>query len=240
MTLASAPVPASAAGRRPDVRKDALILDAARTLLLAGGPAALTMDAVAQASGVSKVTLYRRWPHRHALLEGLVLREASALLGTLAEAPADAGGLAQVLQRFLEQVLVFVTEPAYQAYLRAIAGLSQSQADLQRIWCLGPQQAIDALAELLRRHAAQRGRRWPDARHDAEALIGMVLGLELARVLYGQPPRWADARQRRRHVRTVVGRFMSAVAAQLIAEPRRQPARGGVRPSRPAANRSRD
>ncbi|MFN4005739.1 MAG: TetR/AcrR family transcriptional regulator [Hylemonella sp.] len=237
MTLPSAPVPAAAPGRRPDARKDALILDAARALLLAGGPAALTMDAVAQASGVSKVTLYRRWPHRHALLQGLVLREASALLGTLAEAPADAGGLADVLQRFLEQVLGFVTEPAYQAYLRAIAGLSQSQADLQRIWCLGPQQAIDALAGLLRRHAALQGRRWPQARRDAEALIGMALGMELARILYGQPPLWAEARQRRRHVRAVVSRFMDIVAVQVAGEPRRGPAAGAVRPSRRAKSR---
>ncbi|TSE26515.1 Nucleoid occlusion factor SlmA [Tepidimonas sediminis] len=195
-------------GRPPDVRKDELILEAGRTLLLAGGPAALTMDAVARASGVSKATLYRRWPHREALLEALVLREAQPLLGMLETVPADAAGLAAVLERFLEQLLAFVGRPPYRAYLQAIAALPQSQADLQRIWRLGPQQAIDAVASLLRRHAAAQGRRWPGAARDAETLIGMVMGMELARILYRQPPRRADARLRRRLVRAVARDFL--------------------------------
>ncbi|MDM7456455.1 MAG: helix-turn-helix domain-containing protein, partial [Tepidimonas sp.] len=126
-------------GRPLDARKDELILAAGRELLLSGGPAALTMDAVARASGVSKATLYRRWPHREALLESLVLRETRPLLGTLDAAPANAVALAEVLQRFLDSMLAFVTQPAYQAYLQAIAALPQPQADLQRIWRLGPQ-----------------------------------------------------------------------------------------------------
>lgn len=195
-------------GRPLDVRKDELMLAAGRALLLAGGPAALTMEAVARASGVSKATLYRRWPHREALLEVLVLREAQPLLGTLDAVPADTAALAEVLERFLDSMLAFVTQPAYQAYLQAIAALPQPQADLQRIWRLGPQQAIDAVATLLRRHAAAQGQRWPGAARDAETLIGMAMGLELARILYRQPPRLADARLRRRHVRAVVGRFL--------------------------------
>ncbi|WP_334154024.1 TetR/AcrR family transcriptional regulator [Tepidimonas sp.] len=171
-------------GRPLDVRKDELMLAAGRALLLAGRPAALTMEAVARASGVSKATLYRRWPHREALLEALVLREAQPLLGTLDAVPADAAALAEVLERFLDSMLAFVTQPAYQAYLQAIAALPQPQADLQRIWRLGPQQAIDAVATLLRRHAATQGRRWPGAARDAEILIGMAMGLELARILY--------------------------------------------------------
>ncbi|MFN3611701.1 TetR/AcrR family transcriptional regulator [Tepidimonas sp.] len=198
-------------GRPVDMRKDELILQAGRTLLLTGGPAALTMEAVARASGVSKATLYRRWPHRDALLEALVLREAQPLLGTLDAVPADAVALAEVLERFLDSMLAFVTQPAYQAYLQAIAALPQPQADLQRIWRLGPQQAIDAVATLLRRHAAAQGRRWPGAARDAETLIGMAMGLELARILYRQPPRQADVRLRQRHVRAVVGRFLDAM-----------------------------
>lgn len=192
----------------PDTRKDEQILAAGRALLLTGGPAALTMEAVARSSGVSKATLYRRWPHREALLEALVLREAQPLLGTLDAVPADAAALAEVLKRFLDSMLAFVTQPAYQAYLQAIAALPQPQADLQRIWRLGPQQAIDAVATLLRRHAAAQGRRWPGAARDAETLIGMAMGLELTRILYRQPPRLANARLRRGHVRAVVGRFL--------------------------------
>lgn len=208
MTLRNDGARGGALGRPLDVRKDELMLAAGRTLLLTGGPAALTMEAVARASGVSKATLYRRWPHREALMEALVLRETQPLLGTLDTAPADATALAKVLQRFLDSMLAFVTQPAYQAYLQAIAALPQPQADLQRIWCLGPRQAIDAVAALLRRYAAAQGRRWPGAASDAETLIGMAMGLEWVRILYRQPARLSDARLRRRHVRAVVSRFL--------------------------------
>lgn len=209
-------------GRPLDVRKDELMLAAGRALLLAGGPAALTMEAVARASGVSKATLYRRWPHREALLEALVLREAQPLLGTLDAVPADTAALAEVLERFLDSMLAFVTEPAYQAYLQAIAALPQPQADLQRIWRLGPQQAIDAVAALLRRHAAAQGRAWPAAERDAEMLLGMAMGLELARILYRQPLCLADEDRRRGHVRQVVRGFLGTREDSGASAPKRE------------------
>src|SRR5687767_14617560 len=43
------------------------ILRAARELLARGGPAAVTMEAVAEAAGVGKPTVYRWWPDRHAV-----------------------------------------------------------------------------------------------------------------------------------------------------------------------------
>jgi AcrR family transcriptional regulator len=43
------------------------ILRAARELLEAGGPGAVTMEAVAERAGVGKPTLYRWWPDRHAV-----------------------------------------------------------------------------------------------------------------------------------------------------------------------------
>ncbi len=44
------------------------VLDAATHLLVEGGPAALTMDAVVARSGVAKSTLYRHWETRDALV----------------------------------------------------------------------------------------------------------------------------------------------------------------------------
>jgi AcrR family transcriptional regulator len=55
-------------GRPRDARADRAILDA--TLHLAGevGLGGLTMDAVAARAGVSKATIYRRWPSKEALV----------------------------------------------------------------------------------------------------------------------------------------------------------------------------
>jgi AcrR family transcriptional regulator len=54
-------------GRPPSDRARAAILDAARRLLSEGGPAAVTMEAVAVKAGVGKPTVYRWWPDRHAV-----------------------------------------------------------------------------------------------------------------------------------------------------------------------------
>lgn len=55
-------------------RSRAKLLAAATELLVSAGPAALTVDAVAERSGVAKSTLYRHWPSREALMVD-VLRE---------------------------------------------------------------------------------------------------------------------------------------------------------------------
>ncbi|WP_333708974.1 helix-turn-helix domain-containing protein [Tepidimonas ignava] len=195
-----------------DVRKDAAILHAARRLLLQGGPAQLTMEAVAQASGVSKATLYRRWPDRDALLRALVAHEAAPLLHTLHTVPPDEEALVRALVRFLDGLLCFVTRPAYRRYLQAVAALPQRRADLRRIWLLGPQQAVDEVAALLQRYAEQRGAVCAEAPREAEALIGMAMGLDMARVLYQQPPRHQRAAARRCHLVWVVRRFVAGLA----------------------------
>ena len=51
---------------RSEAAKQA-ILRAARELLAAGGPGAVTMEAVAERAGVGKPTVYRWWPDRHAV-----------------------------------------------------------------------------------------------------------------------------------------------------------------------------
>ncbi|WP_062645774.1 TetR/AcrR family transcriptional regulator [Streptomyces maremycinicus] len=63
----TAPGPRRGRGRRPaaEVRADAL--DAAGALLLDGGMAAFTFEAVAERAGVSKTTLYKWWPSKGAL-----------------------------------------------------------------------------------------------------------------------------------------------------------------------------
>lgn len=54
-------------GRPRDLQIRAAILGAARALLEEAGPAALTMEGVAQRAGVGKPTVYRWWPNRHAV-----------------------------------------------------------------------------------------------------------------------------------------------------------------------------
>jgi len=62
------------------------ILDAALALAAASGLRHLTMDDVARRAGVGRMTVYRRFGSREALLDALAVREARRCLATIAQA----------------------------------------------------------------------------------------------------------------------------------------------------------
>lgn len=68
---------------------DRRILDAAGRLLVERGLDDLEVDAVAEAAGVGRSTVYRRFGGRNALLAATVANEARRLLAALADAVAD-------------------------------------------------------------------------------------------------------------------------------------------------------
>ena len=61
-------------GRPRSAEADEAIVDATLTLLCAEGFDRLAMDAVAAKAGVSKATIYRRWPSKEALVIDAVAR----------------------------------------------------------------------------------------------------------------------------------------------------------------------
>jgi AcrR family transcriptional regulator len=63
----------------PNAIADQAILDAAYALLLAVGMRRLNMADLARHAGVSRATLYRRWPNVQAVLAALTTREFAAL-----------------------------------------------------------------------------------------------------------------------------------------------------------------
>lgn len=66
-------------------RTHATVQQAARELLVEGGPAAVTVDAVVARSGVAKSTIYRHWESRDELLVDVV----AAMTPELEAPPAD-------------------------------------------------------------------------------------------------------------------------------------------------------
>lgn len=72
------PAPKRARGRPRDLAAKAAILRSACLLLDEGGPGAVTMEAVATRAGVSKPTVYRWWPDRHAVVMAALMSADSA------------------------------------------------------------------------------------------------------------------------------------------------------------------
>ena len=79
----NAPTTAARRGRPRNAEADQRIRRAALRLLHQDGPGAVTVDAVAAASGVAKTTIYRRYADREALLRAAL----TALIGDPGEPP---------------------------------------------------------------------------------------------------------------------------------------------------------
>lgn len=67
-------------GRPRSLETEAAILETAYRLAASEGLSATTVDAVARESRVSKMTIYKWWPSREALLIDAFLRQASRML----------------------------------------------------------------------------------------------------------------------------------------------------------------
>jgi AcrR family transcriptional regulator len=72
------PSPPAARGRPRDPRTRATILAAARALLEKGGLTAVTIEAVANKSGISRPTIYRYWPNAPAVAMAAFLEASGA------------------------------------------------------------------------------------------------------------------------------------------------------------------
>ncbi|MEK9968653.1 MAG: helix-turn-helix domain-containing protein, partial [Ferrovibrio sp.] len=67
-------------GRPRSLESETAILEAAYRLAASQGLAATTVDAIARESQVSKMTIYKWWPSRDALLIDAFLRQASLMI----------------------------------------------------------------------------------------------------------------------------------------------------------------
>src|SRR3954451_10610059 len=93
-------------GRAGGPRKAQEIFDATLDMLAAHGYEGLTIEGVAERSGVNKTTIYRWWPSKAALL-GAALVEAD-LLGF---EPPDTGSLRGDFVAVVEGIRRLLTEP---------------------------------------------------------------------------------------------------------------------------------
>jgi len=85
-------------------RRDSL-LDAAGSLVATGGVAGVTMESVAEASGVSRALVYKHFANRHDVLAALFERESHLLHKQLTLAVTRASGLEAKFRALVEGAL---------------------------------------------------------------------------------------------------------------------------------------
>lgn len=171
--------PAATASRPANAIPEAHILDRAYELLLAVGLRGLNMADLARQAGISRATLYRRWPNATAVTRALITREMAALSVEL-----DAPAAASVRERLITQVVRMVGALREHPLWRKIVDVDPEFLLPYLLNRPGSSMLtlLDMLGEVLRQGIAEGSIR----DHDADALARGVLLTARSFVISGE------------------------------------------------------
>ena len=201
--------------REEAARREARIVEVARQLFIERGFDSTSIDAVAEAAGVSKPTLYARYRDKRALFEAVLnerVREWLAPLSAAAEAltlqaePRDAEEVLNALSRIL---LARSQDPGAAALTRCIVAQALQFPDLAKLayeegWLRG----VRAVARLLEVLVAQGQIEIDDVEIAADLFLNLILGRSSKQALYGIQVD-SEAQENRR--RAAVALFLAGV-----------------------------
>lgn len=141
----------------------------------------LSIPRVAAAADVNKTTVYRRWPTR----EALVAAALEAALHETAGSLTDTGSLRGDVHQLLDRIAARMSSPEG----RALARAALADAAATAVHTLGAAAAAEetsAVVALVQR-AAARGE-WDLARHAPDAVLALVAGAVMHRVMMERQP----------------------------------------------------
>ena len=192
------------------MEKAGAILEAARRLFTANGFDGASMDQIAAAAGVSKLTVYSHYGDKDTLFAAVV---SSYCEQNLPHSIFESAPGIPIRERLIEVGRVFF---AFISSPEAVAGhrmlCSPRTADTQlpaKYWEAGPGRVQRAFSELLRRRAANGDLEIPDATIAARQFLALVKGEQHARLVLGCCDRDHDPEA---HVAAAVDFFLRAYA----------------------------
>jgi AcrR family transcriptional regulator len=166
-----------------DETKTEAILAAASALFAEKG-ALVSMEAIARRAGVSRQTLYNRFPSKIDIGRALAARRSDAM-----SAPLRAGGDPEtVLTAFAAGLLGKIATADSGSSMRGVALLSPTAPELTAaIYEAGPGEGLRRLSAWLAEQDRLGHVAVPDPRAAAEMFTGMVLGHGHLRAVLGVP-----------------------------------------------------
>jgi TetR/AcrR family transcriptional repressor of mexJK operon len=208
-----APRPRRAAatpGRPKDLGKGNAILEAARKQFTAQGFDAASMDQIAAAAGVSKLTVYSHFGDKEALFAAVV---KSYCEQQLPAALFEAQPGVPLRERLLQVARAFfgmISAPEALAGHRILCSPRMAASPLPRMfWEAGPERVQAGFAELLRRRVAMGELEIDDVPRASAQFFTLLKGEPHARMVFGCCEGMAR-RDAERHVEATVDMFLRA------------------------------
>lgn len=195
-------------GRPKDLAKRQAILDAAKELFLTQGFAATSVDAVASAAGVSKLTVYSHFSDKETLFSAAITSRCEMMLPLPIFELEEGDSVAEVLERIGQAFLSMVDSEDSIRLLRLLCALASQESKLAQLFFnAGPQRILQDIEQLLRRATEMGKLRVEDPAEAAEDFMGILLGCRHMRVLIGCCEIQAEE-ERRERVRKAVALFI--------------------------------
>lgn len=206
----SGDAPARSVGRPKDPGKRAAILAAAKDLFVANGYEATSMEAVAEAAGVSKLTVYSHFGDKPGLFREAVRAAAEGYLPHEVFVLRGRAGARRHLERVARAFVAMVTSPESIAAVRMLAADARLAGELGPVFFeAGPARVRRECAAML----AELGRRGELAMADPELaalhLLVLLKGELIDRALWGCGAGTADP-DVEAHIGAVLDLFLAA------------------------------
>ncbi|HTI96080.1 MAG TPA: TetR/AcrR family transcriptional regulator [Rudaea sp.] len=197
-------------GRPKDQQKRAAILDAAKRLFVERGYNATSMDAVASAASVSKLTVYSHFGDKDALFAEAVRCKCEEQLPAHIFTADLKGPLREQLLEIARAFFALVTsDDALAVHRTVIANVQQTPQLGALFWEAGPARVQGAFDAFLREEVAAGKLDIPDTRRAATQFFCLLKGESHARMEFG----CCAALKRREvdeHIAATVDMFLSA------------------------------
>jgi TetR/AcrR family transcriptional regulator, mexJK operon transcriptional repressor len=195
-----------------DQAKRAAILVAARDEFFAHGFAAASIEAIAEASKVSKVTIYNRFATKEALFAAMVEQQCFLMSAGFDKLASQHDDLHQKLIDFGEKVIDFLMQPHVIRFESRLASESEHMPEVGELFLnAGPRRMRQHLIDVIDQAIANRTLKPCDSSLAAGHLYGMIVGFDVFISRFSKQK--LDAEQRRAHVSTAVTTFLLAYAS---------------------------
>ena len=195
-------------GRPRSPEKSEAICDAAACLFLAQGVAGTSMDAVAQAAGVSKQTVYARFRSKEDLFKEVIRQKMVDYQLTLEEFPVRRP-LREALQAIGRRFVDLLFDEQVVSMFRVVISESVRQPQVARLFYeSGPGQTMGAMEAFLKQRVADGQVEIEDCQYAASTFFLMLKGQQHMALMLNLPIQMDDA-ARDRHVERAVDAFLT-------------------------------
>lgn len=173
-------------GRPKDPAKRQAILDAAKELFLTHGFAGTSMDAVAAAAEVSKLTVYSHFSDKETLFSSAVEAKCKGQMPPPIYELKDGAALEESLQRIGEAFVTMVNSEDAVRLLRIMCAMEPQDTEMARLFFeAGPQRNLGEMESFLRSAQELGLLELDDPAAAAEQFFGMLTGCSHTQVLIG-------------------------------------------------------